>query len=130
MTENKSENKMITTHGAFSWFELATTDVEGAKKFYSSLLGWEYSAMGPEMGDYEIINVNGIGVGGISPKPEMAPASMWGTVISVNDVDASAAKAEELGGSVIVPLMDIPGIGRFCMVRDPQGATFSIITYS
>jgi predicted enzyme related to lactoylglutathione lyase len=123
-------SEMIKTHGAFTWFELATTDVDGAKKFYSELLGWDFTSMGPDMGDYEVINLNGIGIGGIIPKQEMAPTSMWGTVIAVNDVEASTEKAQQLGGNIIVPPTDIPTVGRFSMVQDPQGAVFSIITYS
>jgi predicted enzyme related to lactoylglutathione lyase len=126
----KMSDHMIKTHGAFSWFELATTDVDGAKKFYSELLGWDFTSMGPDMGNYDVINLNGVGIGGIMPKQDMAPTSMWGSVISVNDVDASAEKAQQLGGNVIVPLTDIPTVGRFCMIQDPQGAVFSIITYT
>jgi predicted enzyme related to lactoylglutathione lyase len=127
----KMADHMIRTHGAFSWFELGTTDVEGAKQFYSTLLGWDFTSMGPDMGGiYEVVNLNGVGIGGIHPKQEMAPAPMWGTVISVDDVEASAEKVQQLGGNVIVPPTEIPGVGKFSLVQDPQGAVFSIITYA
>jgi predicted enzyme related to lactoylglutathione lyase len=126
----KMSDHMIRTHGAFSWFELATSDVDGAKKFYSDLLGWDFSSMGMDMGPYDVINLNGVGIGGIYPKQDTAPTSMWGTVISVDDVDASAEKARQLGGNLIVPPTDIPTVGRFSLVQDPQGAVFSIITYA
>jgi predicted enzyme related to lactoylglutathione lyase len=116
-------------HGTFSWFELATTDVDGAKKFYSALLGWDFRSMGPDMGNYVVINLNGVGMGGIMTKPETAPTSMWGNYITVDDVDASAEKAQQLGGNIIVPPTDIPTVGRFSMIQDPQGAVFSIVTY-
>jgi len=122
-------DQMINTHGAFTWFELATTDVEGAKKFYSELLGWKFDSMGPDFGNYDVVNLNGRGIGGISPKPDSAPVSMWGTVIAVTNVEESAEKVKELGGTLIVPPTEIPTVGKFSLVQDPQGAVFSIITY-
>jgi predicted enzyme related to lactoylglutathione lyase len=121
---------MIKTHGAFSWFELGTTDVEGAKKFYSELLGWDFISMAPEMGNYDVINLNGVGIGGVYPKQDKASTSMWRNVIAVDDVDAAVEKAQQLGGTIIVPITDIPTVGRSCMIQDPQGAVFSIITYA
>jgi predicted enzyme related to lactoylglutathione lyase len=126
----KMSDHMIKTHGAFSWFELATTDVDGAKKFYSELLSWNFTSIGPEMGNYAIINLNGVGIGGIFPKDDMAQTAMWRNVISVDDVDASAEQALQLGGKIIVPITDIPTVGRSCMIQDPQGATFQLITYA
>jgi uncharacterized protein len=122
-------SEMIKTHGAFTWFELPTTDVDGAKKFYSALLGWDFTTMGPEMGNYAIINLNGAGIGGIFPKDEQAQTAMWRNVISVDDVDASVEKVQQLGGKIIVPIMDIPTVGRSCMIQDPQGAMIQLITY-
>jgi uncharacterized protein len=121
---------MIKTHGAFSWFELGTTDVDGAKKFYSALLGWDFISMAPDMGNYDVINLNGVGIGGVYPKQDKASTSMWRNVIAVDDVDAAAEKAQQLGGTIIVPITDIPTVGRSCMIQDPQGAVFSIITYA
>jgi uncharacterized protein len=121
---------MIKTHGAFSWFELATTDVDEAKKFYSALLGWDFTSMGPEMGNYDVINLNGVGIGGIFPKQDLASSPMWKNVISVDDVDASAEKAQQLGASIVDPPADIPTVGRFCTIQDPQGAVFLLITYA
>ena len=119
-------------HGAFSWFELMTTDTNGAKKFYTSLFGWETEDM--NMGDmnYTVWNVAKEGVGGLMslpPQAEGQPPS-WGVYVTVDDVDATAAKAEELGGKVLVPPTDIPTVGRFCVLQDPQGAVISAITYS
>ena len=119
-------------HGAFSWFELMTTDTDGAKKFYTSLFGWETEDM--TMGDmnYTVWNVAKEGIGGlmsISPQDEGQPP-FWGVYVTVDDVDATAAKAEELGGKVLMPPTDIPTVGRFCVLQDPQGAVISAITYS
>jgi predicted enzyme related to lactoylglutathione lyase len=54
----------------------------------------------------------------------------WGVYITVDDVDATAAKAQQLGATTIVPPTDIPNVGRFCTFQDPQGAVISAITYS
>ena len=119
-------------HGAFSWFELMTSDVDGAKKFYANLFGWATEAM--PMGDmnYTIVKVGEEGLGGIMATPPQAAGSPpnWGVYVTVNDVDATARKAEELGGKILVPPTDIPNVGRFCVLQDPQGATISAITYT
>ena len=100
-----SENAMVQ-HGAFSWCELLTTDVEAAKRFYT-------------------------GVGGIMAVPPHAAGCppQWGTYVTMDDVDATARKAQELGATTIMPLTDIPNVGRFYTFQDPQGAVISIITY-
>jgi len=120
--------------GAFSWCELLTTDVEAAKKFYSELFGWNIEpvtdALHQDM-QYNLVKVHGTEIGGIMAVPPQAagmPPS-WGTYVTVDDVDAAAAKARELGGDVLVPLTDIPEVGRFCVIKDPQGAVISMITY-
>jgi predicted enzyme related to lactoylglutathione lyase len=124
-------DEKLMKHGAFSWFELMTTDVEAAKSFYSQLLGWTTKDM--PMGDmnYTVTSVEGEDVGGIMPMPpdagEMPPS--WGIYITVNDVDATVSKAKELGGKILVEPRDIPEVGRFCVIQDPQGAWFSAITY-
>ena len=53
----------------------------------------------------------------------------WGIYITVDDVDATARKAEAIGGKVVVPPTDIPKVGRFSVIKDPQGIPFSVITY-
>jgi hypothetical protein len=53
----------------------------------------------------------------------------WGVYVTVDNVDASAKLAVDLGGKVMIPPTDIPDVGRFAFLQDPQGATFSIISY-
>lgn len=53
----------------------------------------------------------------------------WGVYVTVDDVDTMAKKAEKLGAKIIMPLTDIPNVGRMCVIHDPQGAAISIITY-
>ncbi len=119
-------------HGAFSWGELMTSDQNSAKAFYTSLFGWETEEMAMEGMDYTVVKVGEEPIGGIMLKSpdckEMPPA--WGLYVTVDDIDATAAKVEDLGGRIIRPPTDIPKVGRFCVLQDPQGAIISAITYA
>jgi uncharacterized protein len=119
----------LLKQGMFSWSELITTDVEGAKKFYGSLLGWKSEDM-PKM-NYTVVSVGEDMIGGVMKltKEMKGVPPHWGVYITVDDVDASAKKAEKLGGKLLVPPTDIPEVGRFSVIQDPQGAVFSIIKY-
>lgn len=121
----------LLKHGAFSWFELMTDNVPAAKDFYTRLFGWQLDSMPMGDGEYWIVKQGGEGVGGIMAKPPQtseAP-SYWATYVTVEDVDNTAKLTTELGGKVLVPPQDIPEIGRFCVLQDPQGAVISVITY-
>jgi len=117
--------------GAFGWNELMTPDPEAARRFYASLFGWETEEAPMEGMKYTLIKVDGEAVGGIMAVPPEAQGMppMWGVYVTVSDVDATAARAEELGGRILRPPMDIPQVGRFCVLQDPQGATLCAITY-
>jgi predicted enzyme related to lactoylglutathione lyase len=119
------------THGAFSWFELMTTDIPAARDFYTKLFGWTTEEMPMEGGSYTVIKVAGKGEGGIMNMPPNAQGMppMWGIYVTVDDVDATAKKAQEIGGKIIMPPRDIPDVGRFCVIQDPQGATIAAISY-
>jgi len=125
-------DKKLLKHGMFSWFELMTSDVAGAKKFYKSLFGWKTAQMNMPGMKYTTISVDGNEVAGMMAMPPAAkksPPPQWGAYITVDDVDATAKKAVKLGGKVLVPPQDIPGVGRFSVLQDPQGAMISVITY-
>jgi predicted enzyme related to lactoylglutathione lyase len=80
---------------------------------------------------YTMVKATGEDVGGIMampPQAKGAPAH-WGIYVTVDDVDATAKLAEQMGAETIVPPTDIPNVGRFCTFQDPQGALISIITY-
>jgi predicted enzyme related to lactoylglutathione lyase len=64
------------------------------------------------------------------PEPMKQVPSNWVVYFGVSDCDAAADQIKKLGGNVIVPPMDIPGVGRFAMATDPQGAAFAIIKMS
>ena len=103
----------------------------GAKAFYGAVFGWGADTQGPESepGGYTEWKVNGRSVAGMMAKNDMMPASMpphWGVYFTVTDADAAAARVEELGGSVMMPPMDIQP-GRFAVVADPAGAVFNVM---
>ena len=102
-----------------------------AKGFYTALLGWSITET--PVGDalYHIISMGGREIGGImATHPHAAGAfPSWGAYVTVDDVDATAQKAQELGARTIVPLTDIPDVGRFYTFQDPQGAVLSVISY-
>lgn len=117
------------TQGAFSWAELRTHDLEGSMEFYSALFGWTVKIDQMGMGPYGMIHVGDVGIGGMcAPMGENVPPH-WGGYVTVDDADAVAEKAADSGGTVIVPPMDIPDVGRFTMIQDPQGAMLSAIKY-
>jgi predicted enzyme related to lactoylglutathione lyase len=116
-------------HGSFCWNELSTRDAAGAKSFYAELFGWNYKESKDGM-PYTEIGPADRPFGGIFQLPdEMANTPpFWMPYVAVDDVDASAAKVEELGGKIHKGPADIPGVGRFCIITDPTGAVLSMIT--
>ncbi|HFE38394.1 MAG TPA: VOC family protein, partial [Gammaproteobacteria bacterium] len=115
--------------GAFSWNELMTSDIVGAKAFYSALFGWQLNDMDTPMGSYTMAKVGETEVAGMMATPEEAAGAppAWGAYVTVDDVDAMPAKIESLGGKVILPPQDIPDVGRFLVMQDPQGAMLMLI---
>jgi hypothetical protein len=80
---------------------------------------------------YTVVKAGATEVGGIMPMPPQASGTPphWGTYVTVQDVDATARRAEALGAKICIPPTDIPNVGRFCTFQDPQGAVISAITY-
>jgi predicted enzyme related to lactoylglutathione lyase len=121
---------MSATHGRFVWYELMTTDTAAAQAFYGKVVGWgTQSADMPGM-SYTLLMAGDAQVGGLMELPKEARAAgappMWMGYVAVDDVDAGAEKAKALGGRVDVPPQDIPGVGRFAIVADPQGASLAL----
>lgn len=118
-------------HGAFSWNELMTTDVESAKKFYTELLGWETEDFPVEGMNYTVVKPNGDPAGGIMSMPPQCEGMPphWSVYVTVDDVDAASKKTESLGGKVLYPPTNITDVGRFCVIQDLQGAAICLITY-
>jgi predicted enzyme related to lactoylglutathione lyase len=120
---------IVNVPNSFCWNELATTDTAKAGDFYTTLFGWTKNVqqMGPM--EYTSFVNGGRPAGGMYTLPtEMANVPPnWMTYFAVEDCDATAAKAGELGAQTISPAMDIPTIGRFAILLDPQGAAFAVI---
>ena len=118
--------------GSFIWYELLTSDVQGAAEFYGKVLHWTVRDAGVG-GDtpYYLLSANGVAVGGLMALPAgAAQAGMrpgWLGYIGVDDVDRATAQAQAAGATVHMPPTDIPGVGRFAMLADPQGAPFYIM---
>lgn len=118
----------VNEPGAFCWLELATRDVAGAKVFYAGLFGWGMKEPSDPGMDYTEILLSGRSMGGIlAIRPDMgAMPPSWGLYWQVADCNASVEKAKALGGKIRLGPHDLPKVGRFAVVQDPQGATFSL----
>ena len=115
--------------GAVCWSELNTRDTAKAAAFYEGLFGWV--AKTSDMGEmkYTEFQNNGQSIGGMMQiQPEWGPdvPPHWLTYFIVADVDAAVTKASGLGGRALVNPMDIPNVGRFAVLMDPQGAVFAV----
>ena len=146
--------QIVNESGSLNFNGLATRDVEGAKSFYGSVFGWSTLDLGggfqmwtlPGYGDYlerdnpdlrKVVAEAGGPAGfedvvaSIDPLPDDQPDTPphWSVTFAVDDADATAAKATELGGNVMVPPVDAPWV-RMTVIEDPQGATFIASKYA
>ena len=114
---------------SLSWNELGTNDTPKAGQFYSNLLGWTREEFSGGPIEYTMFRNGDRAAGGMYRiTPEMGPIPPhWLVYFAVDDCDAKVQKATELGAGVMKPADDIPGIGRFAILTDPQGAAFAII---
>jgi hypothetical protein len=118
-------------HGRFAWYELMTTDPKAAEGFYTKVVGWGTEPF-PGMETPYTMWMNGKQpVGGLMEIPAEAKAGgappNWLLYVAVGDADAAVAKAQSLGGKVETGPQDVPGVGRFAVLSDPQGAVFAIL---
>lgn len=117
----------------FFWYELMTTDAEAAEAFYTNVIGWRAEAWGGGSGapPYIVMNAGERGVGGVMAMPDevrqrgVPPG--WLGYVHTDDVDAATDSVKNAGGAVKRPPTDIPGVGRFSVVADPQGAVFQLL---
>lgn len=120
----------MSDQGVFVWNELATSDVEGAKRFYTEVIGWTVDTV--PMGDgghYHILKDGEQMRGGLMSTDEI-PGDVpphWMAYIGVDDVDATCGKVAAAGGQVLNGPFDVPGVGRMAVIMDPQGAAVSIM---
>ena len=113
--------------GTFSWVDLQTDDLDGAKQFYGALLGWSYDDIPIGEGSvYSMAQVQGHNVAGLGERQDESIPPHWNCYVTVADVDASAARAAELGANILAPPFDVFDAGRMSAFADPQGAVLSI----
>jgi len=119
--------------GTVGWNELFTTDVDRAGKFYTDLFGWSTEAFAGagSATHYVVFKNRGEQVGGMMaiPKEMKGMPSVWNVYFAVADTDGVADKAKSLGAKVMTGPADIPEVGRFAFLTDPQGAAFAIIKF-
>jgi predicted enzyme related to lactoylglutathione lyase len=116
---------MASHRGKFVWYELMTTDIGAAEKFYGDVIGWKVKDSGMTEMTYKLAEAGTAQVAGIMGVPPGAHPS-WVGYVAVDDVDASAAEAKRLGGSIYHEASDIPGVGRFAVIGDPHGAGIAL----
>lgn len=123
---------MPTSHGAFVWYELMTSDAAAATRFYEQVIGWRSEVSTSTGMEYTLLNVGQTQVAGLMTLPEEACKAGarpgWLGYVAVDDVDAACAKVKTLGGAVHKAPEDIPGIGRFAIAADPQGAVICLFS--
>jgi hypothetical protein len=120
------------SHGSFHWNELRTRDAERAKTFYAATIGWTFEASStPDGHTYWVAMSGGKPVAGLfplaSPQFDGVPES-WMSFLAVDDVDARVAKAVKVGAKLVMPIFDVPNVGRIAMLMEPSGAGIGWMT--
>ena len=110
------------------WYELATTDMKAAEKFYSAVVGWTISPFDGGSGPYDLwTRTGGRTIGGVMPIPEgMQFPPHWVMYVSVPRLEDAVGRTEKLGGRAVSPVIEVPGVGRMRVMNDPQGAMFAM----
>lgn len=117
---------MFSRKGKFSWYELMTSDTKAAGKFYCDVVGWTTREMpGIDGGQYTTFNLGNVGMAGML---HLTGHTGWVGYIAVDDVDAHVEKIVEAGGKLWKPATDVPGMLRFAVLSDPQGAAIVVFT--
>ncbi|GAA3777180.1 VOC family protein [Streptomyces chiangmaiensis] len=120
---------MLTTrfvNGAPNWLDVGTPDIGGAISFYRGLFGWQFQSAGPESGGYGFFQLAGkTSAGGMQTTSAQGPPS-WTVYFRSPDAEATAKKAEQAGGSVLVRPMDVMGEGHMAILADTAGVPFGI----
>lgn len=118
-----------SVQGTPCWYELATTDLDGAQRFYSAVLGWQVDGAGMADLDYRLADSGGDKVAGMisCAVQQGQPPPNWLVYFAVDDVDATVEAITVAGGRIVKPPADIPGTGRFAVAADPQGAVFGLL---
>jgi predicted enzyme related to lactoylglutathione lyase len=127
-TRGKRTMSNADIRGRFVWHELMTTDTDAAAAFYSKVVPWKTQDSG--MPSYTLWMAGKTQVGGLTGLPTEGTDSgtppHWIVYVASPDVDATVAEAQRLGGKVLKGATDIPNMGRYAVLTDPQGATFAV----
>lgn len=129
LTTQEAKSHAENVGNSFPWHELNVPDQAAAIEFYGNVMGWTTHEMDMgEMGTYTMFCNDCAVICGIMPTvgEHANVPPHWSVYLAVNDVDATAAKVQSGGGTVMVPAFDIPTVGRMCLCQDPQGAVFWI----
>lgn len=115
-------------HGTPCWTDATSTDMDASLAFYEGLFGWEAETdPRPEANGYTTFRLRGKAVAGVSTPPPGGPQSAyWTTYLASDDVDATAAKIEEAGGTLLMRPFDVMDAGRMAYAQDPTGAAFGV----
>ena len=115
--------------GRFVWYELLTSDPKAAIEFYRDVAGWKPEPWGQE--DYTMFVGSQGPLGGVTQLPDaarqMGASPYWQANIEVANVDETVAKVKELGGKIYIT-EEVPTVGRFAVIGDPQGAVIAVFT--
>ncbi|MCH6258277.1 VOC family protein [Puniceicoccaceae bacterium K14] len=127
---SEESNKEDKSPGLLPWTEIVTNDKESSVKFYTELFGWSTDVMPmPNGQEYTVFKKGDRPVAGcVVPPTEEGAMPMWLSYVTVEDIDASIAKLEALGGKVFKGRVDIP-MGSFAVVAGPEGAVFAFWQY-
>jgi predicted enzyme related to lactoylglutathione lyase len=119
----------LPLHGRLVWYELLTSDMKAAEAFYGAVVGWTFSRFDGAPFPYDAIQrTGGDAVGGVMTIPDgMHFPPHWEMYVSVADFDDAVRQIEKRGGRGLSPGMELPGVGKFRTMVDPQGAVFAII---
>jgi len=114
--------------GTLCWADLSTSDPKRASDFYSGFFGWQIAADPKDPSGYLHIKNGGHFIGGVPPAVHHPPGvpPHWLAYFQVDDVDAVASKAKQMGAKLCLQPMTMEGVGRMSVISDPQGAVFSI----
>jgi predicted enzyme related to lactoylglutathione lyase len=117
-----------TPMGSWFWNELWTSDEDKALSFYESMFSYTHDTMNMGTGNYYLLNSGGKPRAGICRSVNPSAKSMWLPYVAVSDCDGTARKVTSLGGKLLLPPRDIPGIGRYAIAMDPTGGAIAFIT--
>jgi predicted enzyme related to lactoylglutathione lyase len=117
-------------HGALSWVDLSTPDIEGAVQFYAQLFGWSLASSSTPAGEYHIASIADSDVCGMMAHgdEQQGMPAMWTVFFTVGDLAATLASIDDHGGTVLQPPIEIPGGAHVAVVADPAGAVFAVIS--